>query len=238
MGPHTLMLENWARPYLTEYDQKPHLFYAVLGEFELSDTFREVISTLAEGLSVRLVESGYFQQGKLWEMASKDIRAKAKETSQAIVIEGEVEHSDDLEYLRVTMDFLSYCCEEGGEVVYDPYTLRWYSSSEWLELSDKGQILNPFDHVVVLISDDWYHTRGMLKFGRPDLSVRSVAPKEASIVKKILDRFINFQALGGVVEEGRAVKMEGLERLFRPGPVKGNPEDPDFNNFHVELIAE
>lgn len=238
MGPHTVMLENWARPYLTNYEQKPHLFYAVLGEFELNDTFHEVASTLADGLSVRLVEAAYFRAGKLWEMASEEVRAEAKKATQAIVLEGEVEESDDLEYLRTAMDFLTYCCDEGGLVVYDPYTLHWYSRTEWLELSEKGQILNPFDHAIILTSDDWYHTRGMLKFGRPDLSVREVTAEEAPAIKKILDRFINFQALGGVVEEGRAVNLEGLSRVYRPGPVQGDRDDPDFNNFHVELIAE
>ena len=232
------MLENWARPYLAESNQKPHLFYAVLGEFELTDTFHEVASTLADGLSVRLVEASYFRDGKLWEMAPESVRSQAAKASQAVVVEGEVQHSDDLEYLRNVMDFLSYCCEEGGTVVHDPYTLSWFTSDDWLARSVDGQILNPFDHVVLLVSDDWYHTRGLLKFGRPDLSVRGVSSEEAPAVKSIIDRFINFQALGGVIEEGREVKMEGLNHVYRPGPVTGDRDDPDFNNCHVELQKE
>ena len=36
----------------------------------------------------------------------------------------------------------------------------------------------------------WYHSRGMLKFGRPDLSVHQVAAELESAAVDLSDRFI------------------------------------------------
>lgn len=235
-------MENWSRPNWQEYAQSPHLFYAVLGEFEMNDELREMRAILPRDLDCRLVEAEQFRTGVIWDMLERENPALAQSTQNvpnAVVVQGEVEVQSTLDYLKNTLDFLTYLTDQGGTTVYDPFTLSWYSHDEWQSRADEGQIFNPFDHVVLLSSPEdellWLHTRGLLKFGRPDLSVRNVPPADMPIIKKMLDRFISFQALGGVIEEGREVILEGLVKDLRPGPVSGNLNDPDFNNFHIEI---
>lgn len=238
-------MENWSRPYYQSYLQRPHLFYAALGDFQIGDELDQMAAVLPTGLDCRVVEASHFREGHLWEMLKRDQPELAREAtlaSQAFVVQGEVEEQQNLDYLKTTIDFLTYLTDCGGTTVYDPYVLSWFSSAEWQKWAEEGQIFNPFDHVVLLSSQEedgaWLHTRGMLKYGRPDLSVRGVQDEEISAIKKMIDRFISFEALGGVVEEGREVKLEGLIRRYRVGLVEGDRDDPDFNNFHVEIVAE
>ena len=75
----------------------------------------------------------------------------------------------------------------------------------------------------------------MLKFGRPDLSVRNVPPESRDVAAKMINRFITIQAYGEIVKEGQAVNMEDLPT----GMVcthRGSLDDPDFNNVHIEII--
>lgn len=240
-----MSLDNWARPYLQECPYKPFLFYAVLGRFEVDEQFQEATSVLPAGLDLRVVEGGFFRDGVSWELCKKDfpeVAKQAEDCPQAVVLKGAVESQDSLDYLKGTLDFLTFLTDVGGEVVYDPFALNWYSAADWNALMDEGQIFNPFDHTVVLLSEEpegtWLHTRGMLKFGRPDLSVRGLSGARVEQMKKVLDRFIGFQALGGVVETGREIMLDGKDTGYRPGEVVGSLEDPEFNNYHVELTYE
>jgi hypothetical protein len=80
----------------------------------------------------------------------------------------------------------------------------------------------------------WFHTRGMRKFGRPDVSVHDVPASYRDAVVDLCNRLINLQALGGVVPEGQEIQMDHLP----PGLVcrhEGGADDPDFNNTRVEI---
>jgi hypothetical protein len=74
----------------------------------------------------------------------------------------------------------------------------------------------------------------MRKFGRPDISVHGVVHKHADGVTLLIERFVEFQAFGGVIPEGETIRMQSLP----PGGKcrhRGDLEDPDFNNVHVEI---
>ncbi len=80
----------------------------------------------------------------------------------------------------------------------------------------------------------WIHTRGLHKFGRPDLSVRHVPRGQQVAAIELCNRFIQLQAQGGLISEGQEIRMASLP----PGLVchhTGRIEDPDFNNVHVEM---
>jgi hypothetical protein len=80
----------------------------------------------------------------------------------------------------------------------------------------------------------WFHTRGLRKFGRPDLSVHRVPPQYREAVIDLLERSIEFQAFGGVNAGGQEVRMKTLPRGMTCHQA-GDPDDPDFNNVHVEI---
>jgi hypothetical protein len=99
--------------------------------------------------------------------------------------------------------------------------------------------------VIILTSDEdesgngsnpltWFHTRGLRKFGRPDLSVHDVPARHHGAVIELIQRFIEVQAFGGTIAEGQEITMRSLP----PGMTchhGGDLDDPDFNNVHVEI---
>ena len=75
----------------------------------------------------------------------------------------------------------------------------------------------------------------MLKYGRPDISIRSVPHDAQGKAVEIVNRFIELQALGGIVPEGQAIRVDGVPdgMLASHG---GDMDDPDFNNRHVAFV--
>ena len=46
---------------------------------------------------------------------------------------------------------------------------------------------------------------------------------------------VEFQAFGGIIDEGQEIRMRSLP----PGMTcrhRGDVDDPDFNNMHVEIV--
>lgn len=108
----------------------------------------------------------------------------------------------------------------------------------------QGTISDPSDlnylrNVVGLVAwcfdgTEWFHTRGMRKFGRPDLSVHHVSRDLRDGIVDLFNRFIEFQAFGGIIAQGQDIKMGSLPA----GMIcvhQGDLDDPDFNNVHVEI---
>ena len=229
-----------------EGECRPFLFFAAFGEESLSGKAGLWEGSLPEGLAVLTGPAEYYREGVTWNMVCREqseVASRIREVTHAVTVKGEILNPPSLDYLRETLEYLTYLTEQGAVAVYDPLQLRWFTAVEWQTWAERGSIFNPSDHVALLSSPEpdggtWLHTRGLLKFGRPDLSVHGVADEEIDLVVKMLDRFINYQALGGVIETGRQVVMQGLEAVYRPGPIEGCMDDPDFNNTHVEIMKD
>lgn len=74
----------------------------------------------------------------------------------------------------------------------------------------------------------------MRKFGRPDLGIHRVPSQYHEAVTDLLNRFIEFQAFGGMIREGQEIRIASLPAGMYCTH-RGTQEDPDFNNFHVEI---
>jgi hypothetical protein len=247
-------LPDWPRKYYQEPGGKPFLFYAVFGAFtQLPALSRQEYRS--NGVSPGLEISHYgkrkhpevldgFRQGYVWDELKKHHQALAQAAEAAgecLVLRGELEDRADLNDLRDAVGLLTFLLDHGGVAVFDPWMFRWWGPEEWKDRIFRPGSAVPHNHVVILTSDEeedasltWFHTRGMRKFGRPDLSVHRVPPEYHEAVTGLLNRFIEFQAFGGFIEEGREIRMKTL-----PGGMTcrhaGDPDDPDFNNVHVEI---
>jgi len=159
---------------------------------------------------------------------------------QCLLLRGEVPDPPNLDYLRDAIGLVMALLESGGIAVLDPQMFQWWTPEEWRRSAFEPAAPVPRHHVVTLVSEEsepglkWYHTRGMRKFGRPDLSVHRIAPEFEVGVEDLLNRFIEMLAFGAVVREGHPIKMASLPHGWRCFH-RGTLDDPDFNNTHLEI---
>jgi hypothetical protein len=196
---------------------------------------------------------GYFGQ---FLQQKPDIDLPVRKARHCIVLKGQPRDATTLDYLRDCIGVLQYLIECGGQCVLDPQTLTWWRPSEWKEIFS-SETIQPARHVTVIGSPEeknalngsvensgaersgsdepgliWLHTRGMKKFGRPDLSVHHVSETNRPSVMEMIERFINYQAFGGIIAEGEEIELESIAGTWRCSH-HGSDEDPDFNNRHV-----
>lgn len=174
-----------------------------------------------------------------------------------LIVRGEIKDPPDLNYLRDTIGFLTALFEQGAVAIDDALRICWWDEQSWREcIFDPGR-LTEF-HVLTMYSEDeeanasestqiddegseeegagvlwWVHTRGLAKFGRPDISIRGVPKSSLDVAIEACVRFVEKMALGLVIEEGQEVRIPGLPvgMTWHHG---GDYEDLDFNNVHVE----
>ncbi len=161
--------------------------------------------------------------------------------SECCVIQGVVPDPGNLNYFRDIIGIIEFLLASGGSAVYDPFGFRWWSRTQWREEVFDREAFAPEKHVIILSSDDndgtWLHTRGMIKFGRPDLSIHGVPKNMRETAVKMIDRFIRIQAAGAIIEEGQSIVMEGMPEGYVCRH-RGDFDDPDFNNVHVEIVRQ
>ncbi len=232
----------WTLHHTEPYPQRPYIFFAAFCEQETVNELDEEIP-FPVGAEIATMQATHFRSGSSWEKLREERPELAKaveERNLAVALHGTIAAHDSLDYLKQAVDIMAALVELGAVAVYDAITEGWYDSESWLAMVEQGAIFNPFDHVIMerLPQPDgrfWMRTRGLRKFARPDLSVRDVAAEEAEHVSKMLDRFVNHLALGGLPEPGREVRMEGWDTVYRSGEVQGGPEDPAFHNTYIEF---
>ncbi len=232
----------WTLHHRVPFGQKPHLYFAAFCDQGAVDQLDEGIP-FPEGFEIASMDAAHFRSGEAWEKLCAErpeLAGKVEASPLAVVMHGTVERHESLDYLRETIDVMASLVEHGASAVFDALTMTWWSGHDWLTLISEGAIFNPFDHVVTLAQPEstgsfWVHTKGLRKFGRPDLAVGGVAEADVAAVKKMLDRFINFQALGGIIEFDRDVSMDGLDATYRPTVPRGSVESAPYFNTFIEL---
>ncbi len=243
-------LSDWSRDLYLPGGGDAFLFYVIYGRIDPSAPLSRSqyrCADIPEGLQVmsygpssnpEVVES--FRTGYVWDQIRKYKTSLAEQITQqdsCVVLRGEFLDPNTLNYFRDTIGFITYCLDHGGIAVYDPLMLEWWSRERWQQrVFDPGKTM-PKRHTVVLLSEQdhrltWVHTRGLRKFGRPDLSIPDVTPELKEGVIDLCNRLIAFQAFGGVIQEGMPIKMPSLPARWRCYH-RGHLEDPDFNNVHI-----
>jgi hypothetical protein len=250
-----MTLRSWARPHFSPGGGDAFVFYQIFGRFGGSldldgKRFR------SEGLpaEVRLDVHQRARSMQAFEWFKGDAlfwtRLQSERPELAEVVEvapsclrllGAVPDPATLDYFRDVVGLITAALDVGGVAVFDPQILSWWSPNEWRSRAFEPDGPAPRNHVVILTSPDaevpgteWLHTRGMRKFGRPDLSVASVPPEHRAGVVDLIERFIELQAFGGLIPEGQEIRMTSLPEgmTCHHG---GDLEDVEFNNVHVEI---
>ena len=244
-------LNNWERKYFTQPLNNTFVFYVVYGDFT-ADFKISLERYRTNGLPVgadlmkygpnkhpEIVKS--FLQGYLWENVKKNNSVLANQISnsnECFVLKAELTDTSNLNYLRDIIGIITYLLDNGGICVYDPQAFSFLEKKEWNEkiFNPNGPV--PRNHVMILYSEEdgarWYHTRGLRKFGRPDLSIHAVTSDYQEGVIDLFNRFIEYLAFGGIVPDKQEVKMKNLPQGMWCEN-KGDFDDPEFNNKHIEI---
>lgn len=231
-------MSDWNLENTAPYAQKPYLFYAAFADQEVINKLEEDL-VIPPVLEIAAMPASHFRSGLAWEKLQEErpkLAEQIAESPLAVALHGQVAQHESLDYLRQALTLMSALLGHGAVAVYDPITLTWYGPAEW----PSSDTFNPFDHVTVLSSPDsngkrHLGTRGLRKFGRPDLTVRDVAEDDVAETQRLIDHLINFLATGGTLGEGEPTSHEGWQAI--PGPLEGGAEDPDFHNFYQTLTV-
>jgi hypothetical protein len=243
-------LKTWERPRHEPGDGNALVFYVVYGSFTNDATISRTkyrTEDLPKGITLRKVtrndrpllpftegDFGKFLRGENWNLFTR-----VGQAPECIVLQGEIPDPRDLNYLRDCVGTITYFMDNGGMAVLDAQQIKFYDAATWHREFFEPQNPDVRRHVIILLSDDkgggrWFHTRGMRKFARPDLSLRNVPDKFERAAIELCNRFIALQAEGARIPEGQEITMASLPNglICRH---KGSLDDPDFNNLHVEI---
>ena len=245
-------LTDWARPYYQASTESPFLFYVIFGatadNFAISrnnylcDGIPDSLEILAYGPDNHPEVIDNFRTANLQVLEDDaGLIAEIARQTHCVIIKGHIQNSENLNYFRNTIGLLTFLLDNGGVAIFDTLSLSWWSKSRWMAEIFQPATPQPNSHVVILTSaenDDantlWFHTRGLLKFGRPDLSIHNVPSHYHSAVIEMFNRFIGFQAFGGMIEQGQEIRMNSLpDNMYCLH--SGHYDDPDFNNVHIEI---
>ncbi|MBS0431149.1 MAG: hypothetical protein JSS21_01915 [Proteobacteria bacterium] len=241
----------WTRPYFWRSDARAMLLYFVFGEFpqELKlDIARHGSAGLPAGMTMHRFDKntlahwqGHPLRGALAELLRNDDAETfriARAAPECILLRGELDDPPTLDYLRDTLGVVGALLDVGGKVVIDPQMLALLSAQAWRgRYADGGA--SPREHVLILAHEEgdgtWVHTRGMRKFARPDVSIRGVPQADVERAGALALRLVEMQAQGMRFVEGTALETDGIPAGMT-ARLGGSPEDPRFNNVHVEFV--
>lgn len=248
-------LESWGRQYYGDSDQDAFLFYAAFGDISHDKSLEEVkyrCSGVPNGFELTAYDKvrdadfidGFFE-GYVWEQLNAEnprLAHTIRQSPGCVLLHGSQKNPETLDYLRDAVGLMAFLLDNGACAIYDPQMFHWWTPEQWRERLFDPAAPVPTHHVMILFSEEqgadelfWVHTRGMRKFGRPDISVRPVGADYQDAAIDLCNRLIEYQAFGGVLPEGQAIRMGCLP----PGGVAhhgGDLDDPDFNNVHVEIV--
>jgi hypothetical protein len=247
----TVEQSTWPRRHFRPGGGDAHIYYMVYGSFtdglELS-TEKYRCSGVPPGLAVSTLQASEHAEwmtfgtsdilGERLDLLGEDVSSRVRRAPACVVVKGTVEDPANLDYFRDCVGLVQALLESGGIAVCDPFMFDWWSPEAWSSRAFDPAGPVPRHHVVILTSPEdngteWFHTRGLVKFGRPDLSIRGVTPTTRARVIDLCNRFIELLAFGGVVPDGQLVRMAGLPEWTCK--TLGDLDDPDFNNCHIEI---
>jgi len=243
----------WPRPHWHPSDEQGVLLFFVFGSFAEDvaiPAMKYGSPGLPEGVELQRMQNivlarweGYPLAGALGELLKEDSPEAfkaAKDAPHVMVIRGRFPDRDSLDYLRDTLGVVAALTDVGGKVVVDPQILTLFSAEDWREhyLVQGGAPTR--NHVLILCSPEetkgrsWIRTRGMRKFGRPDVSITNVPDREIDRAGALAERFVDLGALGAHFENGQEIEVDGVAGGLTVA-LSGDETDPRFNNSHAAM---
>lgn len=238
------------RQYYQDIHYKPYLFYVIFGvsadELQVSSQTHHV-DALCENLQIQALYrkehgeymSSFFsgQLGAILKEENPALFEQCRQADQCLILRGDIEKDDTLDYMRNVIGILQALIEKGAIGILDLFTFSLYSPEAWTTRFFENDV-NAQDHVMIFITEEndkyWLHTRGMIKFGRPDLSLFESDQEHLEIDKLILDQMIYYSGQGAFFDGEAIIHTDH-------SPYKVNCEfvpdwsNDDFNNAYTRI---
>jgi hypothetical protein len=244
----------WPRPQWQDSGGQAFVLWFVFGDFEpdfqVDAPCYRTRGTPAGIEVVRYVNrelakwNGYPLAGTLGQLLwDEDARLfeRARRARECVMLRGSLADPPDLGYLRDLVGTIAALTDLGAAAVVDPQTLSMFEAAEWRRRFFANDAFSARDHVLILCDEDprnagrlYIHTRGLRKFARPDLAIRNVPPAVAGTAGELAERFVDFEAAGGLIEDGHEIDIDGAPQGMTVR-IAGAVDDADFNNRHLVL---
>lgn len=247
-----ITIPAWQRPHWQPSDEEILLQFYVFGKFEQVrvpsadygsaglpagiDSVNHFHSSLRQWEGYPLKGS----PGRMFKQTAPKAYQLAFDAPEVVVVRGTLKDSQATGYLRDTLGVLAGLLDIGGVAILDPQTLSLLTADEWRArylIADGAPIRS---HLLILCDEEteggrlWVHTRGMRKFGRPDISIRHVPESAVNRAGVLCEKMLELQALGAHFKDGQMLEVDAVagDVTMRAG---GGLEHPDFNNSFVEF---
>jgi hypothetical protein len=247
-----ITIPAWQRPHWQPSDEEILLQFYVFGKFDAvrvpsadygSAGLPAGIEAVSHYHSALRQWEGYPLKGAMGRMFKDDAPEAwqlAFDAPEVMVVRGRLKDSQATGYLRDTLGVLAGMLDIGGTAILDPQILSLLDADAWRRkylIRDGAPIRN---HLLILRDGEsrpdhsWIHTRGMRKFGRPDISIRQVPDRAVDHAGLLCEKLVELEALGAHFTDGQRLDIEGV-----PSGVTvhlgGGLDDPQFNNTYVEF---
>ena len=247
--------DTWQRIYFTEPYKSPHIFYALFGTDNINELSvsksRHNVDIIPDELEIKNCcktenqdQKDYIEQfyagflGEILKEKDATLYEKVINCNNVVVIKGEFPDSATLDYLRNTVGIIQAINETGITAILDLHMLNWYEPADWSTQFFAPRAPEVFRHVQILYSVEsdgtWLHTHGMIKFGRPDISIKKIATDKVELAIEIVNRFIQVFANGLIPDENKGIRLRDMENEVY-GKILGDYNNPDFNNYYFEI---
>ena len=234
-----VIVPEWPRPHYEPSAQGAELFYLVVGEQPEGSTLqlsraRHHVDRIEDAIQIskhrRSDDPAWFDawfSGRLGGYLDEALREESeavRRSNQLTVVRGSFPDQDSLGYLRNTVGVVSAVAEAGALAIFDFYAFTWWRPEEWRRRFVDRSEFRVDEHIFIPVADEprhrpglWTHTRGMRKFGRPDLHVRRLpGPYDMSNPAirdsgTILSGIANYLAGGAVVDDGQTMHLPSFD---------------------------
>ncbi|MGC1549765.1 MAG: hypothetical protein WA777_14675 [Rhodanobacter sp.] len=245
-----IIIPAWQRPHWQASDEEIRLQFYVFGKFEPvrvpsagygSDGLPAGIEVTSHHHAALRQWEGYPLKGSMGRMFKDDAPEAYKlavDAPEVLVVRGTIKDSAETGYLRDTFGVLAGLLDIGGVAILDPQILTLLDAPMWRRqyLVREGAPIR--NHLLILrdaeqdAGRNWIHTRGMRKFGRPDVSITHVPDRDVDRAGMLCERLIELQALGAHFRDGQQLDAEGVLGGLT-AKLGGGYDDPEFNNTSV-----
>lgn len=185
-----------------------------------------------------------------------ELLAASRKATSAILFTGSYPKADVSQLNELHTDISAIMLSESMISVLDLLTMNFYSGAEWCQLQEHIMVSADFSKNVMMfcspLSDSgqevWLYTRGMLKFGLPDLSLQSISNDNINLYYDAMTMLINdlankTQTLTEELQSKSDLQVSFINSETKKpmavikfeGVFTGSKDDPDFNNFHLAL---